>query len=184
MQEENINMDKKQKIMQSALSLFAIKTYHGTSISDISKKAGVSKSLIYNYFESKEAMLSAIIIKEFKGLFAMYDFDFNNITDDGLGNFVEQTFELLDSKPDFWKLLFSLMLQEGIMEVVAPHIMEHFEPFMRGLVKYFGEKGYKNPMGETQFLWALLDGLSMDYIMMGIDKEYCIQRVKDIYKLK
>ena len=183
MEEKNINLDKKQKIMQSALSLFAIKTYHGTSISDIAKKAGVSKSLIYNYFESKEAMLSAIVVMEFIDLFSLYNTDFKNITDKSFSSFIEQTFELLDSKPDFWKLLFSLMLQDGIMKVVAPQIFKHFEPLMLGFANYFGNKGYNNPMGETQFFWAMMDGLSMDYIMMGLDKEYCIQRVKDIYKL-
>jgi AcrR family transcriptional regulator len=184
MKKEDIILDKKQRIMQAALSLFAIKTYHGTSISAIAKEAGVSKSLIYNYFESKDAMLSAIVVKEFIGLFSLYDFDLQNFNDDNFKRFVSQTFELLDEKPDFWKLLFSLMLQDGIMNIVAPQVMNQLEPFMQGLVKYFSLKGYKNPAAETQFFWALMDGLSMDYIMMGLDKKYCIQRVKDIYKLK
>lgn len=129
-------------------------------------------------------MLSAIVLMEFVELFNLYKIDFQNITDESLGSFVEQTFELLDSKPDFWKLLFSLMLQDGIMNVVVPQIYKQFEPLMQGFANYFKNKDYINPMGETQFFWALMDGLSMDYIMMDIDKVYCIQRVKDIYKLK
>ncbi len=177
-------MDRKEKIMQSALTLFAIKTYHGTSISHIAKEASVSKSLIYNYFESKEDLLNAVIVKEFVGAFNLYDIDFENISDESLSSFVDQTFDLLDANPQFWKLLFSLMLQDGVMETVAPEILKNLEPFMQGLIKYFAMKGYADPIGETQFFWALMDGLSIDYIMMQIDRKYCSNRVKRIYKLK
>lgn len=178
------NLDKKQLIMHEALMLFAQNTYHGTSINQIAKKVGVSKSLIYNYFQSKDSMLSEIVIKEFVGLFSLYNIDIENINDESFANFVFQTFDLLDTKPSFWKLLFRLMLQQGVMEVVAPQVMELLSPLMKGFVKYFTSKGFLNPVAETQFFWALMDGLSIDYLTMNIDKDYCINKIKEIYKLK
>ncbi|MDV7394640.1 helix-turn-helix domain-containing protein, partial [Arthrospira platensis SPKY1] len=47
--------------MEKALELFAEKGFASTSISQIAKEAGISKGLMYNYFESKEQLLHEII---------------------------------------------------------------------------------------------------------------------------
>ena len=49
-------IDKKQRILDAALEVFAQKSYHGASMSNIAKLAGVSKGLIYNYFTNKESI--------------------------------------------------------------------------------------------------------------------------------
>ena len=49
--------------MDVALEHFANEGYHATTINHIAKHAGISKGLMYNYFESKEALLKAIIHK-------------------------------------------------------------------------------------------------------------------------
>ena len=50
-----------RKIMETALELFAVQGFHSTSMNKIAKEAGVSKGLIYNYYESKDALLFAIV---------------------------------------------------------------------------------------------------------------------------
>ena len=47
--------------MDAALELFVTYGYQGTTISQIAKKASVSKGLLYNYFKSKEELLHEII---------------------------------------------------------------------------------------------------------------------------
>ncbi|MDR1653742.1 MAG: TetR/AcrR family transcriptional regulator, partial [Prevotellaceae bacterium] len=67
-QYEKIRNEKRQLIKQTALSLFADKGYDATSISEIAKKAGISKGLMYNYFTSKEELLQIIwddLVREF-----------------------------------------------------------------------------------------------------------------------
>ncbi|PLX21155.1 MAG: hypothetical protein C0599_08290 [Salinivirgaceae bacterium] len=51
---------KKEKIVDAAITLFGENGFHNTSISQIAKNAGVSKGLMYNYFESKEELLKYI----------------------------------------------------------------------------------------------------------------------------
>ena len=50
-----------QKILDASLELFGTVGYQSTSMSQIAEKAGVSKGLIYNYFESKEDLLKSMI---------------------------------------------------------------------------------------------------------------------------
>jgi AcrR family transcriptional regulator len=48
-------------LLQTAIRLFAEKGYADTSIREIGKKAGVSTSVLYHYFKSKEEMLFEVI---------------------------------------------------------------------------------------------------------------------------
>lgn len=53
--------DRREDILRAAARLFARGGYHLTSIADIARACGFSKSLLYHYFGSKEAMLEAIM---------------------------------------------------------------------------------------------------------------------------
>ena len=48
-------------ILSAATQLFAENGFSGASISDIAEIVGISKSSIYHYFDSKEAILHALI---------------------------------------------------------------------------------------------------------------------------
>ena len=52
---------KKRSIIQAALSLFKRMGFKNVSISEIAKSAKVSKASIYNYFGSKEAVMSECV---------------------------------------------------------------------------------------------------------------------------
>jgi len=44
----------KQKLLDAATKLFGAQGFFATTIEQIAEEAGVSKSLVYNYFDSKE----------------------------------------------------------------------------------------------------------------------------------
>ena len=57
---EEIRNKSKAAIIEAALELFANNGFHNTSITQIAKKAGVSKGLMYNYtWEGFETSLKA-----------------------------------------------------------------------------------------------------------------------------
>ena len=56
-----IREEKKTLIMDVALEHFANEGYFTTTINHIARHAGISKGLMYNYFESKEELLTEII---------------------------------------------------------------------------------------------------------------------------
>lgn len=51
----------KENLIDTALELFSLQGYTGTTIKDIAKKAGVTDGLIYHYFSSKEELLQAVL---------------------------------------------------------------------------------------------------------------------------
>ncbi|HEX2112910.1 MAG TPA: TetR/AcrR family transcriptional regulator [Alphaproteobacteria bacterium] len=52
--------EKQQLIRDRAAELFAARGFAGSSISDVAAACGCAKSLIYHYFDSKEAILSTL----------------------------------------------------------------------------------------------------------------------------
>jgi AcrR family transcriptional regulator len=50
----------KKKILQAAFSLFVKHGFNGVSISEIAKKAKINQSLIYHYFDSKDALWKGV----------------------------------------------------------------------------------------------------------------------------
>jgi len=59
---------RKQKILKIAAHSFAKEGYHKASIGDIAQKCGISKSLIYHYYPSKEEMLYHAMLDHVKDL--------------------------------------------------------------------------------------------------------------------
>ena len=52
---------KKEQILDMSFSLFLEKGYDNTSISDILSKLDIARGTLYYHFESKEAIMDAII---------------------------------------------------------------------------------------------------------------------------
>jgi len=52
-----------QQILDEALDLFIKQGYEKTSLSDISKQIGITKPAIYYYYESKDELVLAVLIR-------------------------------------------------------------------------------------------------------------------------
>jgi AcrR family transcriptional regulator len=55
------NPERRQELMAAAQRLFYTKGYENTSVNDIIKAVGVSKGAFYHHFDSKTAVLEAIV---------------------------------------------------------------------------------------------------------------------------
>ena len=54
-------MTTKERIVDEALSLFAVKGYNGTSVKNIADAVGIKDSSLYKHFKSKRAILDRIV---------------------------------------------------------------------------------------------------------------------------
>lgn len=180
---EEIREQSREKIMMAALELFAKRGYHNTSINLISKSAGVAKGLIYNYFKSKEELLTAIVEN------AMSEGD--NIMAEMLAiknskarlKFIfDLSFKWMQEKFEHTKLLTSLGLQLDQFPSIIRQIQTKYQttiPLMEHMLKDI--KGIDDPQAEAKMLAALMDGIGIQYIMMH--EEYPLEEMKQyLYK--
>ncbi len=114
---QEIREEKRTLIMDTALEHFAREGYHAATITHLAKHAGISKGLMYNYFESKEALLRAIIQRSVSEVLNYFDTDRDGfLSDEEFEFFVRKLGALLKQKRDFWRLLFQILMQEEVRE--------------------------------------------------------------------
>ncbi len=63
-------MDKKELILDALRELFKEGKAGTASVSDIAKKAGIAKGLMYYYFRSKEEVMDALVLREYEDIIA------------------------------------------------------------------------------------------------------------------
>jgi AcrR family transcriptional regulator len=152
--------------MQTALDLFANEGYYPTSIRKIAQKAGISKGLMYNYFESKETLILAIIGKGINKLTEHLDPDHDGfLSDDEFEFFIHENFRILVENLDYWKLYFATMMQPAVYKLVKgkyPHFLPAAQKVVQG---YFQRKGLDDPVIEAAYFDAMLDGIFLNYAM-------------------
>ena len=165
--------------METALELFANEGYYPTSISKIAQKAGISKGLMYNYFESKEELILAIIGKGIGQLTEHLDPDQDGfLTADEFEYFIEENFRILHDNLDYWKLYFSTMMQPSVYKLVKGKFPHFFPPLQNVLEGHFKRKGIADPTLEAVLFDSILDGIFLNYVM---DPDgFPLERIKEM----
>jgi len=176
-QNTEIRENRRQVIMQTALILFSREGYHSTSIAGIAKAAGISKGLLYNYFESKEELLKALIIDGLKEMeeYVSIPAEAKYVKDELL-LMIDNVFDMLIKHKDFWKLFSSIIVQPDVMEIVSGELRGIITSQIQIMEEYFGKTGSKTPRDDAYILAALFDGISLNYILNP--EEFPMESVK------
>lgn len=176
---EEIRESRKQQIIDVALKLFADKGYDSTPISKISKEAGISKGLLYNYFNSKEDLLIQIVNTGFREMFSYFDSNKDGIlTKEEFRYFIEEVFNLMSRKLNFYKLYFSLMVQPTVWKLFEIQFTEVLDTLMATLTNYYERKGSSDPEAEAILVGSILDGVGFNFIFNP--ELYPLERVKKL----
>jgi AcrR family transcriptional regulator len=64
--------DKRKRILDAAIRVFAEHGYHGARVGDIAEDAGVAHGLLYHYFASKDDVLRTIFVENWGELLARF----------------------------------------------------------------------------------------------------------------
>jgi AcrR family transcriptional regulator len=157
---------KKALIMDKALQLFATNGYFPTSIQMIAREAGISKGLVYNYFDSKEDLIRKIMVMGFEKFTEGFDPNKDGIlTCEEFEFFVRETFRVLKENIPYYKLYFSTMMQPTVYELIQGKIQELIPTYLKILVSYYDRMGVEHPATEAMIFGAVMDGISMNYMM-------------------
>ena len=152
--------------MDAALHVFAEDGYHLASVNKIARKAGVSKGLMYNYFESKEDLLKTLIFNVMDEIMEALDVQTKKGLDKkGFIQIIDTTFDLVIKDPQFWRLYFSISIQPDVMPIIMAKMWERAEPIMTACSNYFEERGHKDPVVMMRYYSAVIDGVQLHYML-------------------
>lgn len=160
---EEIREERKGQIISTALTLFAREGYSHVSISTLAQHAGISKGLMYNYFESKEELLKTVIEFSMDEVLNYFDPDHDGvITIDEFELFVRKTFRLMREKREFYTKFFSLIIQPNVINhFKKSSVISFFAQYFTMFESYFREQGFEDPMLEVLNLSIIIEGLGM-----------------------
>ncbi len=160
---KEIRETRRGQIMNAALELFAREGYANCSIAQLAAHAGISKGLMYNYFESKEALLVSLIedgLSEFKDIFNPGHEEV--LKPDELAGFIKNIFSNIRENQHFWILYINIILQPRVKEFMDGepfnHMMNKYGPV---LMDYFTEMGFEDPALEMFTFSALIEGFGV-----------------------
>lgn len=128
-------------ILEKATELFASRGYHGTSMSAITKSAGVNKALVFYYFDSKEGLFNAVVQRVFRlELDALGAIELNPKDDaiEQMHYVIDYYLDFVEAHPEVLRLtLHEVARPDGKHEIIAhqnkiiweylAHHMRHFK---------------------------------------------------------
>ena len=204
---EGIREEKRNLIMNVALEHFAAEGYHNTTINHIAKHAGISKGLMYNYFESKEELLAAIVNRSLSEIVRYFDPDRDGyLTEDEFELFVRKIFKIILEKRTFWRLFYQLLMQKDVRDMFlksskgrVESVMAIYsgidEPFLtffnKVMTDYFTRKRDRkppdyDPVVDLNLFLYTMEGFGMvTAYLEGVDMENhdkIIDRIVELYK--
>ncbi|MCB9729612.1 MAG: TetR/AcrR family transcriptional regulator [Deltaproteobacteria bacterium] len=93
--------DKRRKILDAAVSVFARNGYYSSKVSDIAREAGVADGTIYLYFKNKEDLLIQVFLDTMNVILERQEQVLAGMTDptERLRAFITTHFDLVSSSP-------------------------------------------------------------------------------------
>ncbi|HEX8574945.1 MAG TPA: TetR/AcrR family transcriptional regulator [Flavobacterium sp.] len=138
-------MNKKEKIIETALKLFVDNGFHGTATSKIAHEAGVANGTLFNYFKTKDELVIAIYVavKEDMAAFITKNTAKSNSFKEVMkSQFLSSLFWALDNQQKFHFIqqfhtspYIEKVEQEIIQSQVLPHLLLIQSGIDKGLLK-------------------------------------------------
>jgi len=177
---EEMRESRRKQIMDAALELFASEGYSHCSISQLAQHAGISKGLMYNYFDSKEALLKAIIEEGIQDVLNLIDPNMDGrVESHEVEEFIRITFKSIRENLKFWILFINVVLQPPVKEFLAgkpfSSVMERFGP---KLLDYFEQMGFEDPMLEMLTFSAMIEGYGVLLVYIFPEDELPLEAVQ------
>lgn len=167
----------KQKIFNSAMTLFEQQGYFKTTISEITKYAGVSKGLVYNYFSSKELLLIGLLEHATEKMQRQATTLTTDVSvESSITQFIDSYFSFLQEEKSFLKLQLSLMLSPELKTVVMSSVQERAELLLKMVVDWLKQLKTESAKQKARLMIALLDGIALHYL--SIYEKYPLSSMK------
>jgi TetR/AcrR family transcriptional regulator len=104
---------RREAILAAAAALFDAEGADGAGLNAIAARAGFTKSNVYRYFESREAVLIELFLGEFKGFIAAFETALSGVAPGDLSTIAHVSAGLFTERPRLGRLL---ALLAGVLE--------------------------------------------------------------------
>ena len=147
MQELSIKEKREQKrineILDAAQEVFTEKGFHGATVNDIADRALISKFTLYKHFDSKDAILNAILSRGYEILTGSVTKRIKDVEDPGqrIMGIIRAEFEFFENRKSFFQMLlmekldFESEVKNNILSSYQKHIVFIQKEIQNGIKK-------------------------------------------------
>jgi AcrR family transcriptional regulator len=170
----------RDRLLRSALVLFARDGYASTSVRAIAQQAGVATGLLYSHFSGKEALLHAIFEQSMAQVNASFArAQSESSPDERLRALVEGAVETLRDHLEFWQLGYAARWQPSVLAALGPALAEWTSTILGVLRRVLADNGSDDPTADAHALFAQIDGMCQHLAMdpAGYPVEVVAQRI-------
>jgi TetR/AcrR family fatty acid metabolism transcriptional regulator len=162
--------DKRVRILDAAVRVFAKKGFHATRVSEVAKAAGVADGTIYLYFKSKDELLVSLFEDRVERLLAFLHSELPRVTGaaEKLRRIIELQLGLLEGVTVILRQSTKLM-----KEYAAPKFTAYLDAIARVVAEgqASGElRGDLSPHLAARAIFGALDGITMTWALGKADR--------------
>lgn len=182
---------RRNQVLTAAAECFRRKGYHGAGMAEISKTAGMSAGHIYNYFDSKEAIIEAIIQRDMEAMFSVFQ-QFEDQPGELLANMLDGVDQGVERHMDRDKGALELeMLAEAARNQKVAFLLQEADTLSRTRMRRLlvGERSLVNNATDKELdarinvMFALFGGLTLRRVLYPeLQKDTITMAIKPVLR--
>jgi TetR/AcrR family transcriptional regulator, fatty acid metabolism regulator protein len=169
--------DKRDRILNAAVRVFAKKGFYATRVSEVAKAAGVADGTIYLYFKSKDDLLVSLFEHRVERLLAYLERELPRATgaSEKLRRVIELQLGLLEGERDLAEVVTVILRQSTklMKEYAAPKFSAYLDTIARVVSdgQAAGElRKDVSPHLAARAIFGALDGITMTWALGKADR--------------
>lgn len=164
--------DKRDRILQAAVKVFAKNGFHATRVSEVAKAAGVADGTIYLYFDSKESLLVSLFEDRVEKLLAFMREELPKKPDAParLRAVIDMQLGLLEGERDLAEVITVILRQSTrlMKEFAAPRFTEYLDAIAKIVVEGQTAGAFRqdvSPHIAARAVFGALDGITLTWAL-------------------
>lgn len=165
-------VDKRARILKSAIKVFARKGFHETKVAEIARTAGVADGTIYLYFKSKDDLLISVFEETVEELSSRLTTDLVSLPDTAskIRHIVKSQLGIIKAQRDLAEVLSITLRQSNrfLRQFAAPKFSAYLD-IISAVIEQGQQRGEVradvSPRVVARALYGALDGLLMTWAL-------------------
>jgi len=169
--------DKRERILDAAVKVFAKKGFHATRVSEVAKAAGVADGTIYLYFKSKDELLISLFEDRVERLLSFLHTELpkRSTATDKLRRIIELQLGLLEGERDLAEVVTVIIRQSTklMKEYAAPKFTAYLDSIARVVAEGQASGELRedvSPHLAARAIFGALDGITMTWALGKADR--------------
>jgi TetR/AcrR family transcriptional regulator, fatty acid metabolism regulator protein len=170
--------DKRKRIIDAAVDVFADKGFFGARVSEIAERAGVADGTIYLYFKSKDEILISLFEEKMAEILERFHAMLSEVTDteEKMRRYIIEHLTLVAEQPRLMQVLTVELRQSArFMKDYAPHAFAKYLALVGSILEEGQKKGvFRKSLEPAVFrraLFGAIDEISLEWVLRARDAQ-------------